>query len=45
MRRGDFNAKFKTAKDKLEAIYETPFLAHAPIEPEVRRYTCATMAM
>lgn len=32
--KGDFNAKFKTAKDKLEAIYETPFLAHAPIEPE-----------
>ncbi len=32
--KGDFKAKFDTAKDKLEAIYETPFLAHAPIEPE-----------
>ncbi len=32
--KGDFKAKYNTAKDKLEAIYETPFLAHAPIEPE-----------
>jgi isoquinoline 1-oxidoreductase subunit beta len=32
--KGDFNAKFKNAKEKLEANYETPFLAHAPIEPE-----------
>ncbi|MCU0339125.1 MAG: molybdopterin-dependent oxidoreductase [Spirosomaceae bacterium] len=31
---GDFNAKFANAKDKIEAVYETPFLAHAPIEPE-----------
>lgn len=32
--KGDFKARYNTAKDKLEAIYETPFLAHAPIEPE-----------
>jgi isoquinoline 1-oxidoreductase beta subunit len=32
--KGDFTAKYATAKDKLEAQYETPFLAHAPIEPE-----------
>jgi isoquinoline 1-oxidoreductase subunit beta len=32
--KGDFKAKFNYAKDKIEAIYETPFLAHAPIEPE-----------
>jgi len=32
--KGDFKAKYNTAKDKLAAIYETPFLAHAPIEPE-----------
>jgi isoquinoline 1-oxidoreductase subunit beta len=32
--KGDFNAKFKNAKEKLEANYETPFLAHVPIEPE-----------
>ena len=32
--KGDFNAKFANAKQKLELIYETPFLAHAPIEPE-----------
>jgi isoquinoline 1-oxidoreductase beta subunit len=32
--KGDFTAKYTTAKDKLEAQYETPFLAHAPIEPE-----------
>ncbi|CAG5072049.1 Isoquinoline 1-oxidoreductase subunit beta [Dyadobacter sp. CECT 9623] len=32
--KGDFSAKFAAAKEKLEANYETPFLAHAPIEPE-----------
>ena len=32
--KGDFNAKFTNAKQKLEFVYETPFLAHAPIEPE-----------
>lgn len=32
--KGDFDAKFSNAKNKLEAIYQTPFLAHAPIEPE-----------
>ncbi|WP_342084215.1 xanthine dehydrogenase family protein molybdopterin-binding subunit [Dyadobacter sp. OTU695] len=32
--KGDFSAKYATAKDKLESHYETPFLAHAPIEPE-----------
>ena len=32
--KGDFNAKFANAKQKLEFNYETPFLAHAPIEPE-----------
>lgn len=32
--KGDFTAKYTAAKDKLEAQYETPFLAHAPIEPE-----------
>ncbi len=31
---GDFDAIFKNSDNKLEAIYETPFLAHAPIEPE-----------
>jgi isoquinoline 1-oxidoreductase subunit beta len=31
---GDFNAKFANAKQKLELTYETPFLAHVPIEPE-----------
>ncbi|WAC12929.1 xanthine dehydrogenase family protein molybdopterin-binding subunit [Dyadobacter pollutisoli] len=32
--KGDFTAKYAAAKDKLQAQYETPFLAHAPIEPE-----------
>ena len=32
--KGDFLAKFNSASAKLEAVYETPFLAHAPIEPE-----------
>ncbi|MCE6992579.1 molybdopterin cofactor-binding domain-containing protein [Dyadobacter sp. CY323] len=32
--KGDFSAKYAVAKEKLEANYETPFLAHAPIEPE-----------
>ncbi len=32
--KGDFAAKYTSAKQKLEANYETPFLAHAPIEPE-----------
>ncbi len=32
--KGDFAAKYATAKDKLESHYETPFLAHAPVEPE-----------
>jgi isoquinoline 1-oxidoreductase subunit beta len=32
--KGDFAAKFANAQQKMEAIYETPFLAHAPIEPE-----------
>ena len=31
---GDFDANFAVASQKLEAIYETPFLAHAPIESE-----------
>jgi isoquinoline 1-oxidoreductase beta subunit len=32
--KGDFAAKYASAKQKIEANYETPFLAHAPIEPE-----------
>lgn len=32
--KGDFDAAYQHSKLKLEAIYETPFLAHAPIEPE-----------
>lgn len=31
---GDFDAIFSEAKNKLEAVYETPFLAHAAIEAE-----------
>lgn len=32
---GDFKAAYETAPKKLEGFYETPFLAHAPMEPEV----------
>jgi isoquinoline 1-oxidoreductase beta subunit len=32
--KGDFKVKYEKAASKLEANYETPFLAHAPIEPE-----------
>lgn len=32
--KGDFKAKYASAKEKIEAVYETPFLAHAPLEPE-----------
>lgn len=31
--KGDFNAFYKFSEQKLEAVYETPFLAHAAIEP------------
>ncbi|AYB32978.1 xanthine dehydrogenase family protein molybdopterin-binding subunit [Chryseolinea soli] len=31
---GDFSRKFKVATSRLECTYETPFLSHAPIEPE-----------
>lgn len=33
-KRGDFNKGFEASKKKIEAQYETPFLAHAPLEPE-----------
>ncbi|MCF0075002.1 molybdopterin-dependent oxidoreductase [Dyadobacter sp. CY261] len=32
--RGDFSQKFQAAKSRLELTYETPFLAHVPLEPE-----------
>lgn len=32
--KGDFEINYFTSDNKLEAIYETPFLAHAMIEPE-----------
>ncbi|GAA4420809.1 xanthine dehydrogenase family protein molybdopterin-binding subunit [Nibrella viscosa] len=32
---GDFTATYEAAPKKLEGLYETPFLAHAPMEPEV----------
>jgi isoquinoline 1-oxidoreductase beta subunit len=32
--KGDFSAKYASASKKIEANYETPFLSHAPIEPE-----------
>lgn len=31
--KGDFSAKYGSAKQKIESNYETPFLSHAPIEP------------
>jgi isoquinoline 1-oxidoreductase subunit beta len=30
----DFQKHFNTASNKLDVIYETPFLCHAPLEPE-----------
>ncbi|WP_229238978.1 molybdopterin cofactor-binding domain-containing protein [Emticicia sp. C21] len=32
--KGDFSAKYASASKKIESSYETPFLSHAPIEPE-----------
>ena len=32
--KGDFDANFNSAAQNLEAVYETPFLAHAAIESE-----------
>jgi len=37
---GDFAAAFALASKKADAVYETPFLAHAPLEPE-----CAVVHM
>ncbi len=31
---GDFDTAFKTSAHKLEAVYELPFAAHAPMEPQ-----------
>jgi isoquinoline 1-oxidoreductase subunit beta len=31
---GSFETKFASAEKKLEATFETPFLAHVPVEPE-----------
>lgn len=32
--KGNFDQHFATSRTSLEAVYETPFLAHAPMEPE-----------
>lgn len=32
---GDFKAAYEAAPKKREGLYQTPFLAHAPMEPEV----------
>jgi isoquinoline 1-oxidoreductase beta subunit len=32
--KGEFNTNFQKASKKLESTYSTPFLAHAPMEPE-----------
>lgn len=42
---GDFNAGFGAAAKKVEAVYELPFLSHAPLEPmnftaDVRKDSC-----
>jgi isoquinoline 1-oxidoreductase beta subunit len=34
LEKGDFKRKFDAAQKKLDLTYETPFLSHAPIEPE-----------
>ncbi|HZY80299.1 MAG TPA: molybdopterin cofactor-binding domain-containing protein [Cyclobacteriaceae bacterium] len=34
LEKGDFKRKFEAAQKKLDLTYETPFLSHAPIEPE-----------